>query len=243
MGKFVRVLHPRFSSDFSQLSSARSPPIPEHTRSAFHVSHVLSSMSSDHLHRLQEFEEPQSAPISQRPSWLTRHETTISNHPDRPSSRFSEPTFGYEDDGDHHEDDTHDDTIRRPLPIVPHTAPVTRAASVTRPPMYAIATPRPTLMFAIASDDVEQVRQVLENGDAGPNDAVGPQSALAFALTNDQLSHKMDIVKTLLAYGADPSVLKSREASPPVQGSGPDPTPVANNQVLPSSMEMDPATK
>lgn len=80
--------------------------------------------------------------------------------------------------------------------------------------MFAIATPRPTLMFAIASDDVEQVRQVLESGDAGPNDSVGPQSALAFALTNDQLTHKIDIVKTLLAYGADPSVLKNPELQP-----------------------------
>jgi hypothetical protein len=64
-------------------------------------------------------------------------------------------------------------------------------------------------MFAIASDDVNQVRQVLESGDAGPNEAVGPQSALAFTLTNDKLSNKLEIVKTLLAYGADPKVAKS----------------------------------
>jgi hypothetical protein len=60
-------------------------------------------------------------------------------------------------------------------------------------------------MFAIASD-VEQVRQVLESGVAGPNDSFGPQSALAFALTNNRLRHKIDIVKTLLGYCADPSV-------------------------------------
>jgi hypothetical protein len=59
-------------------------------------------------------------------------------------------------------------------------------------------------MFAIASDDVEQVRQVLESGEADPNDNFGPQSALAFALTNDKLTKKLDIVKTLLSYGANP---------------------------------------
>jgi len=66
-------------------------------------------------------------------------------------------------------------------------------------------------MFAIASDDVEQVRQVLESGDADPNDCVGPQSALAFTLTNDKLTKKLDIVKTLLAYGANPTVTKKME--------------------------------
>lgn len=63
-------------------------------------------------------------------------------------------------------------------------------------------------MFAIASDDVSEVRRVLESGDANPNDTVGPQSALQFALTNDQLTNKLNIVKTLLAFGADPSHLK-----------------------------------
>jgi hypothetical protein len=67
-------------------------------------------------------------------------------------------------------------------------------------------------MFAIASDDVSEVRRVLENGEANPNDTVGPQSALQFALTNDQLTNKLDIVKTLLAFGADPSHLKAQPA-------------------------------
>ena len=66
-------------------------------------------------------------------------------------------------------------------------------------------------MFAIASDDIEQVRQVLESGDANPNDSFGPQSALAFTLTNDKLTKKLDIVKTLLSYGADPSTAKKIE--------------------------------
>lgn len=78
-----------------------------------------------------------------------------------------------------------------------------------RQPSHAIATPRPTLMFAIASDDVSQVQRVLESGEANPNDQVGPQSALGFALTNDQLTNRLEIVKTLLAYGADPAGLKN----------------------------------
>lgn len=71
------------------------------------------------------------------------------------------------------------------------------------PPPHAIATPRPTLMFAIASDDAEEVERVLAAGEARPDDSVGPQSALEFALTSENLSHKTEIVKTLLAYGAD----------------------------------------
>lgn len=90
----------------------------------------------------------------------------------------------------------------------------TRPASVLAPPVHAIATPKPTLLFAIASDDVDQVRQVLESGEAGPNDSVGPQSALAFTLTNDKLAHKPEIVKALLAYGANPSALRNPTLNP-----------------------------
>lgn len=70
-------------------------------------------------------------------------------------------------------------------------------------------------MFAIASDDPTAVRAVLERGDVGPNDDVGPQSALAFALTADGLSHRSEIVKTLLAFGADPAVLADPTRNPP----------------------------
>ncbi|KAF8921812.1 P-loop containing nucleoside triphosphate hydrolase protein [Mucidula mucida] len=85
-------------------------------------------------------------------------------------------------------------------------------------------------MFAIASDDVEQVRQVLASGDAGPNDAMGPQSALAFTLTNDQLSQKLDIVKVLLEYGADITTLQKELGSP-------------EGELKPILEEMDDATK
>jgi hypothetical protein len=63
-------------------------------------------------------------------------------------------------------------------------------------------------MFAIASDDVEQVKQVLQSGEVNPNEAVGPHSALAFTLTNDKLTNKLEIVKALLAYGADPDSVR-----------------------------------
>lgn len=99
-----------------------------------------------------------------------------------------------------------------------------------RQPSHAIATPRPALMFAIASDDVSQVQRVLESGEANPNDQIGPQSALRFALTNDQLTDRLEIVKMLLAYGADPAGLKnpssgrqehSRRSSVVISGSSP----------------------
>ncbi|KAH7889497.1 P-loop containing nucleoside triphosphate hydrolase protein [Phlebopus sp. FC_14] len=89
-----------------------------------------------------------------------------------------------------------------------------RPTSALADPVHAIATPKPTLLFAIASDDVDQVRQVLDSGEAGPNDLVGPQSALAFTLTNGKLTHKNDIVKALLAYGADPSALRNPALNP-----------------------------
>jgi ankyrin repeat protein len=72
-----------------------------------------------------------------------------------------------------------------------------------------------SLMFAIARDDAKSVHQVLEHGHADPNESMGPQSALAFALTNERLTHKRDIVKALLAYGADPAALRNPELNPP----------------------------
>ncbi|KDQ33054.1 hypothetical protein PLEOSDRAFT_1060740 [Pleurotus ostreatus PC15] len=73
---------------------------------------------------------------------------------------------------------------------------------------HAIGTPSPNLIFAIASDDVDQVRQALTHGDTNPNERLGPQSALAFTVTNDALENKLSIVKTLLAHGADPRGLE-----------------------------------
>ena len=101
-------------------------------------------------------------------------------------------------------------------------------------------------MFAIASDDVNQVRQVLERGDAGPNDAVGPQSALAFTLTNDKLANKLEIVKTLLAYGADPKVAKTIQVptQSPLDEDDPQQLPSQELRTTRTLMDMmDPATK
>ncbi len=72
-----------------------------------------------------------------------------------------------------------------------------------------------SLMFAIASDDAKSVHHVLEYDHADPNESMGPQSALAFALTNERLTHKLDIVKVLLAYGADPAALRNPALNPP----------------------------
>ncbi|KAF9246235.1 P-loop containing nucleoside triphosphate hydrolase protein [Melanogaster broomeanus] len=106
-------------------------------------------------------------------------------------------------------------------------------------PASALVAP-PTLLFAIASDDVEQVRQALESGEAGPNDPVGPQSALAFTLTNDKLAHKQEIVKALLAYGANPSALRNPTLNPAARTGGDEPTGPPPETMLEG---MDPATR
>ena len=59
---------------------------------------------------------------------------------------------------------------------------------------------------------MEEVRRVLESGEASANDnAAGPQSPLTFALTATQLKHRKDIVKLLLAHGANTSSLNLPE--------------------------------
>ncbi|KAF5386887.1 hypothetical protein D9615_001549 [Tricholomella constricta] len=219
----ISVLSDHSYSRNPLLLSALSSNIPDHIRNIQPSPDdvIPSPLSSYHLRRLANFDSPRSAPLSRPPSWHsnpvddTNDVTQTTYHDDRPFSRISEPSFVHNEE---QEDSTnYDYTIRRAIPEVPHSAPINRPVSAMRPPMYAIATPKPTLMFAIASDDVRQVRQVLESGDAGPNDAVGPQSALAFALTNDQLNNKMEIVKTLLAFGADPKLVvqHARETSSP----------------------------
>lgn len=99
-------------------------------------------------------------------------------------------------------------------------------------------------MFAIASDDVDEVQRVLGNGEVDPNDVVGPQSALAFALTNERLVHRMDIIKTLLAYGADPSGLSDPELNPPNRSSISDRhSMILSPPVTTVLQSMDPATR
>jgi hypothetical protein len=74
------------------------------------------------------------------------------------------------------------------------------------PPEFVPPTPRPDLLFAIAADDPGAVRTVLDGG-ADANASLGPQTALAFAVANPGLGRKADIVKALLAYGADTRAL------------------------------------
>lgn len=136
--------------------------------------------------------------------------------------------------------DEHDSTILRPIQSK-HEDDWTCPASILAAPAHAIATPKPTLLFAIASDNVDQVREVLESGEAGPNDSVGPQSALAFTLTNDKLAHKQEIVKALLAYGANPSALRNLALNPVPHKEGGDELSAPPPE---TTMEgMDPATR
>ncbi|KAF8969660.1 hypothetical protein BDZ97DRAFT_1794504 [Flammula alnicola] len=204
-------------SDNRLLSSARSSLLPLHIRNSILASEQRPSspLSPQLFQDLAALDEPQSAPVG-----FWRKSINYS----RPSSRLSEPFYEHEDD------DSEDTirTIRRPIPAAPHTAP----------------TPKPNLMFAIASDDVEQVRQVLASGIAGPNDSVGPQSALEFTLTNDKLSNKLDIVKALLAYGADPTVAKKVEVRAPAHQEEGD-AQQSEEPLPPRTLldEMDPATR
>lgn len=164
------------------------PPIPKHNRAG---SHKLS-----HSHSHSRKDSSSFARSQNIPSELT--------------GRFDDDCAGEEDDKN-----SFNETIRNGRPVTPYSAPIPHRASVMSSSMHAIATPPPTLLFAIASDDVKQVRRVLESGKAGPNDHAGPQSALAFTLTNEKLKNKVEIVKALLAFGADPSVLNKPELNPP----------------------------
>ncbi|KAI9508444.1 P-loop containing nucleoside triphosphate hydrolase protein [Russula earlei] len=99
-------------------------------------------------------------------------------------------------------------------------------------------------MFAIAGDDVKSVYHVLEHGHADPNEAVGPQSALAFALTNERLAHKLDIVKALLAHGADPVALRNPELNPPHKEASASDDPTLLSPPSSTTLEvMDPAMR
>jgi hypothetical protein len=183
-----------------------------------------------------------SAPSQKSPSWrLSRY---------RGSRDFSQPlhsqprrlsTLSLVHNDEEDDVDECNRTIRRSVSGLPP-----RSSSVLEAPVHAIATPKPTLLFAIASDDVNEVRQVLESGEAGPNDQVGPQSALAFTLTNDKLSHKNEIVKALLAYGADPSALRNPELNPSAQVSSKESEDVSGSHSQPGETMpegMDPATR
>jgi hypothetical protein len=99
-------------------------------------------------------------------------------------------------------------------------------------------------MFAIASDNAKSVHDVLEHDHADPNEPIGPQSALAFALTNERLSQKLDIVKTLLAHGADPGALRNPKLNPPLRGRlAPDDAMPLSPPLTTTQEAMDPAMR
>ncbi|KAH9005022.1 P-loop containing nucleoside triphosphate hydrolase protein [Lactarius hatsudake] len=106
------------------------------------------------------------------------------------------------------------------------------------------ATPENSLIFAIASDSADSVRRVLEHSHADPNESIGPQSALAFALTNERLAHKLDIVKALLAHGANPAALRNPELNPPHRDiAAADDTILLSPPPTTTLETMDPATR
>ncbi|KAI0374638.1 hypothetical protein BV20DRAFT_1048686 [Pilatotrama ljubarskyi] len=205
-----------------RLSSPRSGHIPPRIRNTHGSTTQLDSPL--HITPVISHSQPASAPVSRPPSWQQRFSkrrsllvqpshrlSYLSEQYARSESRLSEPIDeGREDEFDQYDAaDRFDETIRRPVSSLSATQP--RPESILLTPVHAIATPRPTLLFALASDDVEEVRRVLESGEARPNDDVGPQSALAFTLANNQLKNKMAMVKLLLAYGADASALRDAE--------------------------------
>ena len=192
-----------------QLSPARISSIPEHIRNSIFASHEsIPSPLSDYSLHLKNFGEPRSTPVSPNTAWYpgtSRHHYESMSF-DRAPSRASEPTL-YRIE----EQEVEEATNHGLAQTIPRASPsISRRSSIMVPAVHAIATPKPALFFAIASDKVDEVRKVLESGDAGPNETIGPQSALEFALTNDQLTHKMEIVKLLLAFGANPSVARNQ---------------------------------
>ncbi|KAH7338777.1 hypothetical protein B0J17DRAFT_390147 [Rhizoctonia solani] len=76
-----------------------------------------------------------------------------------------------------------------------------------------ISQTKPLLFFAIAKNSAQEVERLLQDGEVKPNDKAGPEDlpALAFALANEQLSDKTQIVKSLLSHGADPSSVLHRQ--------------------------------
>ena len=193
--------------------------------------HIPSPLTSNDFPRLSNFGHLQSTPSPRSRIW---HRASINST--APLCDYSRASSGSsdihpidEEDGDQHKRHCHrpeyegsNDHLHKQITSSPtstsHDVPVQQ---ISRPFYHAISTAKPTLMFAIASDDVTEVKRVLESGDAGPSDKVGPQTALEFALTNQHLRHKVEIVKMLLAYGADPRDVKQRRASRVVGGDVP----------------------
>ncbi|KAG8776075.1 hypothetical protein FRC12_001112 [Ceratobasidium sp. 428] len=89
-----------------------------------------------------------------------------------------------------------------------------RPGSPTLSTQSVISQTKPLLFFAIAKNSAQEVERLLQEGEVQPNDKAGPDDlpALAFALSNEQLSDKTQIVKSLLSHGADPASVLHRKS-------------------------------
>jgi len=186
--------------------------------------HIPSPLTSNDFPRLSNFGHPQSTPSSRSRIWhraSINSTASLCDYPRASSGPSDYDIHPIDEEDDKHKSQCHqpeyeggNDHLYKQITSSPtstsHNVPVQQ---ISRPFYHAISTAKPTLMFAIASDDVAEVKRVLESGDAGPSDKVGPQTALEFVLTNEHLQHKVEIVKTLLAYGADPRDVKQQCAS------------------------------
>jgi hypothetical protein len=88
------------------------------------------------------------------------------------------------------------------------TSPLASAAVLSHTPSPD-PSPRPELLFAIASDQPAEVERLLSTGKASANETTGSGAGvLEFTVANEGLKNKTEIVKTLLKYGADPDSLR-----------------------------------
>nr|GAT57126.1 predicted protein [Mycena chlorophos] len=200
--------------------STRSAPIRTHTASSSISARSSSSRSGMH-HKPQDtlhiaFADPEPTNDNHHRRHHSRaYSRTVPIPMPEPALRSAPADWQTQKPATAAEEDEEGNTIRRRIgtTVPPIQIPPTRATSPTRAASAlgfthpATSTPLPTrLLFAIASDDPEAVRHVLESGDVGAEEmaAVGPEgkSAVRFALENTQLGRRMEIARVLAAFGA-----------------------------------------
>ncbi|KAF7314072.1 C3H1-type domain-containing protein [Mycena chlorophos] len=172
--------------------STRSAPIRTHTASSSISARSSSSRSGMH-HKPQDtlhiaFADPEPEPTNDHVNHRRHHSRAYSRTVPMP---MPEPALrSAPADWQNPAEDEEGNTIRRRVgaAVPPIQIPPTRATSPTRAASAlgfthpATSTPLPTrLLFAIASDDPEAVRHVLESGDVGAEEmaAVGPEGKSA----------------------------------------------------------------
>lgn len=153
-----------------------------------------------------------------KPPWSPARGVPQGHHSHQSLPRLLEPELSEEQESDDESNEDLDRTIRRALPTAPLPQPLSNPEPERESVRASISAPvsasgytsaKPTLLFAIASDDAEEVQKALQEegpGSLDVNDAIGPndQSAMAFMLMNDQLKNKLPILKVLLGHGANP---------------------------------------